>query len=185
MGMPGIPRPVRFFASLISQGPDEMDKAESDLVGLLGEVKEKTATAAFIHTAYYEKEMGEGLSRRFLLFEPLQPRDRLPSVKLDTNRIETAMSMGGKRRVNIDPGYVSLEQMVLATTKGYAHRLYLGHGIYGDLTLMYVNGSFQPMAWTYPDYASEELVSMFNRWRNDYKTALRNSTPGKDAPKKS
>jgi hypothetical protein len=94
-------------------------------------------------------------------------------VKLATNAIEEAMSVSGRRRVNIDPGYVALEHVVLATTKGYSHRLYLGQGIFGDLTLMFHNGGYRPLEWTYPDYASEETTQMFNRWRQQYKEQLR------------
>ena len=63
--------------------------------------------------------------------------------------------------------------MVLATTKGYAHRIYLGKGIFADLTLLYENGSYRALRWTYPDYGSDELIGLFNRWREHYKGMLR------------
>jgi hypothetical protein len=81
--------------------------------------------------------------------------------------------MDGKRRVNIDPGYIALEHVVLGTTKGFAHRVYLGQGIFGDLTLMYANSTYRPLEWTYPDYAGGDIIAMFKRWRETYKKELK------------
>ncbi len=117
--------------------------------------------------------MGKNLSRYFLLFAPLASRGQLPEVKLRTNEIEARHARQGNRTVNIDPGYIALEQIVLATTKGFAHRLYLGNGIFGDLTLMFENGSYHGLPWTYPDYRSEEIIALCTRWRQRYKESLR------------
>jgi hypothetical protein len=173
MGTRGFPKAVRFFTSLIHKGEHELARTEQELVSLLGNVAARTDPGPFLHTRYYDKEMGEGLLRCFLLFDPMLERDSLPDVKLKTNEIEIAYSIDGKRTVNIDPGYLSLEQVVLATTKGHAHRLYLGKGIFGDLTLMFADGTFRTLPWTYPDYGSIELIDMFNRWREAYKRRLR------------
>ncbi|MBP1750969.1 MAG: putative GTP-binding protein, partial [Deltaproteobacteria bacterium] len=70
-------------------------------------------------------------------------------------------------------GYIALEHVILATTKGYAHRLYIGKGIHADLTLMFNNGSFRALEWTYPDYAEPETIALFNKWRESVKQALK------------
>jgi hypothetical protein len=94
-------------------------------------------------------------------------------VKLQTNGVESCYAVEGRRSVNVDPGYIALEQIVLGTTKGYSHRIYLGHGIFADLTLVYENGTYRTLPWTYPDYGSKELISLFNGWREDYKRLSR------------
>jgi hypothetical protein len=180
MGTPGDPKPIRFFVSIIYQKSGHIPEVEDKLVALLGDVLSKTEPEPFSQTTYYEREMGTGLLRHFLLFKPLWDRRQLSSVKLMTNDLEANMTGGGRRTINLDPGYLSLEQVVLATTKGYAHRIYLGEGIFGDLTLMYSNGTFGPLPWTYPDYGSIKLISMLNCWREKYKADLRGgSVPGK------
>ncbi len=113
------------------------------------------------------------LLRYFILFEPLLDRDKLAAVKVASNGIEAAASSDGKRRVNVDPGYIALEHLVLGTTKGFAHRIYIGGGIFADLTLIYENGSYRPLKWTYPDYGGDRLVGLFNGWREDYKGLLK------------
>jgi len=175
MGSPGTPNPVRFFASVIYRDQGRMADVESGLIDLLGSVETKTMPVPFTYTTYYEKEMGPDLIRSFLFFGSLVGREKLPSVKLRTNDLESVLSENGQRTINIDPGYISLEQVVLATTKGYSHRLYLGQGIFGDLTLMFAGGAFQTLPWTYPDYGSSDSIAMFNAWREQYKLALRSS----------
>ena len=70
--------------------------------------------------------------------------------------------------VNIDPGYLLHERFVLATGKNYSHRIYIGKGIYADLTLMYTKGKFEPLPWTYPDYASENIIDFLEKVRKKY-----------------
>ena len=173
MGTVKRPPSVLCFASLIFNDSARMDDVEKELGDVLGPVLDRTVTKPFFHSDYYEKEMGKNLSRYFLLFASLISREQLPEVKLRTNDIEMRHARKGYRTVNIDPGYIASEQVVLATTKGYAHRLYLGSGIYGDLTLMFENGSYRGLPWTYPDYRSEEIIALCNGWKQQYKESLR------------
>src|SRR5512136_1298517 len=117
-----------------------------------GDIDFVSAPMSFHYTNYYAEEMGSPLERRFIFFDALIKPESLPDVKLWTNEIESETAEAGKRRVNIDPGYMSQAQLILATGKGYAHRPYLRDGIYADLTLIYMDKSFQSLPWTYPDY---------------------------------
>ena len=173
MGNPHVPKSVKYFASLIFGNEISLHEAEGELVSYIGRIEEATRLIPFTYSTYYDKEMGEKLSRMFLLFEPLLHRDLLPDIKLKTNAIERLLSVNGKRTVNIDPGYVALEHVILATTKGYSHRVYLNKGIYADLTLMFQNGTYRTLEWTYPDYREAETISMMNRWRDIYKRMLK------------
>lgn len=173
MGIPGSPKPVRYFVSIIYQTPGNIQQVEDDLVVQLGPILVKTDSKPFSQTTYYEKEMGNNLLRRFILFKSLRKRGDLPSVKLMTNELEKNTSVNGRRTFNIDPGYLSLEQVILATTKGYTHRIYIEKGIFADLTLIYTNGTYGSLPWTYPDYGSHDILSMLNCWRENYKKDLR------------
>lgn len=172
MGTVKTPKPVKLFASIIYQGSHLLPDVKKIIENRLGNIEEETDSMPFHHTDYYSEEMGEGLNRIFILFEPLKPRDCLVEIKLITNSIEKDFSKEGKRLINIDPGYISLEQIVLATTKNYTHRIYLGNGIYADLTLIFKKGTYTHLEWTYPDYAENDTISMFNRWRENYKRML-------------
>jgi hypothetical protein len=173
MGTPKEPKPVKLFASLIFREEAALNDALKMLEDTIGGVQEKTPPAAFSHTDYYEKEMGKDLMRVFILFRELFSRELLHRIKLKTNEVEHALSGDHRRRVNIDPGYISLENVILATTKGYTHRVYIGSGIYADLTLMYGSRTYRPLEWTYPDYGEAKTISIFNEWRENYKQVLR------------
>ncbi|MBA4419022.1 MAG: DUF4416 domain-containing protein [Syntrophus sp. (in: bacteria)] len=173
MGNPHIPKSVRYFASLIFSSEVSLYEAKGELSSYIGEIHATTGLIPFNHSSYYDKEMGGNMLRLFLLFEPLLHRDFLTEIKLKTNEIERLLSVNRKRTVNIDPGYIALEHVILATTKGYAHRVYLNRGIYADLTLVYQNGTFKPLEWTYPDYREKETIFIMNQWREEYKGMLK------------
>jgi len=173
MGTIKSPPPVQFFTSIIFSDSGILSEVEASLSALVGAVGERTAFMPFSQSDYYALEMGPDLTRCFFLFEPLFDRERLAGIKRATNAVEQKFSTDGRRMANIDPGYLALEHMVLATTKGYAHKVYLGQGIFADLTLIYANGTYRALPWTYPDYGSNELIPLFNGWRERYKRLSR------------
>ncbi|WP_457553433.1 DUF4416 family protein [Desulfobacula sp.] len=123
----------------------------------------------FAYTDYYYKEMGTPLFRKVFVFNNLIAQDMLALIKEKTNEIEHGFAIEQKRSVNIDPGYLLSSRFILATGKDYSHRIYIGHKIYADLTLMYSKKhGFKTLEWTYPDYASEGLISFLSKVRDKY-----------------
>jgi hypothetical protein len=148
------------------------------LIRLLGEVKKEPLEFSFDWTDYYAREMGDPLTRSFVYGTRLASRDALVRIKLATNEIEDALARAdGTRRINLDPGIMSPENFVLATTKNHAHRIYLGEGIFAEVTLRYRKNGFEPLDWTYPDYRSEQIREALNRLRAEYMGWLRSPSP--------
>ncbi len=116
-------------------------------------------------TDYYTNEMGTNISKLYLVFSNLVQRSLLPSIKNFTNSIELQFGNSEERKVNLDPGYISNDKMVLATTKDFYHRLYLGDGIYGEVTLHYRQGKYRYFSWTYPDYKEREVQKFLEQAR--------------------
>ncbi len=134
----------------------------------------------FHFTSYYEAELGSNLIRRMISFQNLIAPELLPDIKLTTNSLEQRFTdERGNRTINIDPGYIALAHLILATGKGFAHRPYLRDGIYADLTLIFQAHTFRPLAWTFPDYRSAEMISLLNTLRTHYLTQLRSMTAPK------
>jgi len=173
MGQPRTPEPVKLVMSLILASEDLLPRVLEDLKSFYGETDFVSSWMAFDSTDYYTAEMGRDLRRRIVAFRTLIGPGWLPSVKLQTNQIEQEYAPQARRQVNIDPGYVCGEHMILATTKAYTHRPYLGDGIYADLTLIYRKGSYRSLEWTYPDYRQSEMVEMFNGIRKTYLSQLK------------
>lgn len=144
-----------------------------DLLAEMGPVDMVSPWMRFTHTDYYAGEMGSPLHRRMAVFKPLIDQQQLPAIKHFTNHIEARHAIDGRRRVNIDPGYLLAERFVLATGKNYSHRIFIGKGIYADLTLVYRSGGYQPLPWTYPDYCENRMRGYLSAVRRKYLDDLR------------
>ena len=173
MSHPSVPGPVKLISSLFSPEREFIDAVVSKLTGVYGPVDQISPELFFDRTRYYAREMGWPLHRRFVSFTELIPADLIVDIKLKTNEIEQQNLRHGNRLVNIDPGYICPERLILATGKNYVHRVYLSKGIYADLTLIFQKGSFRPMKWTYPDYAEPKVIEFFDGVREQYMQQLR------------
>lgn len=138
----------------------------------IGPVAMHTSPAPFTHTAYYGKEMGDRLIRQWFAFDKLVDPATLSAMKHMSNEIEQQFSSEQGRSFNIDPGIISLSNLILASTKNYAHRIYLGQGIYAEVTLIYRDKLFQALGWTYPDYRETAALEFFNEVRSYLKKKL-------------
>lgn len=131
-----------------------------------GPVILKSEVIRFDHTTYYNKEMGSDLTRQWYVFGDLMLPDELVRLKHKANASErNYLNENGGRKVNIDPGLISMSNLVLASTKNYSHRIYVGQGIYAEVTLVYKDGRFNPLEWTYPDYRENMALGFFARAR--------------------
>ena len=138
----------------------------------------------FSWTSYYEQELGPKPVRTFLGFpQPFNP-ERLADAKMLTNALEHRLAAeipsSHPRPVNIDPGYLAPDKLVLASAKNFSHRIYLSRGIYAEVTLRYAKGRFVSLPWTFPDYASGAYHPFFLRLRGTLMENRRHP-PGRDA----
>jgi hypothetical protein len=168
MSRPAAPHPAKLVIGFFMPGKDPGQQVTSALVERFGPLDLVSAWFPFDYTAYYEQEMGRPLFRRMLAFERLIEQDQLAAIKQATNALENQWARDGRRQVNIDPGYLLRERFVLATAKNYTHRIYIGQGIYADLTLIYSHGRFATLPWTYPDYRAANMQAFLMRVRKRY-----------------
>lgn len=171
------PKPAALVMAIMADSLTRLEQAKISLMKRFSRIELESDPYPFIYSSYYEKEMGKGLIKQFLSFaEPIE-MDKLREIKIATNRLEEDMASKQEgrltRTVNIDPGYLSLAQLVLASTKNYSHRIYLGGGIFAEVTLIYRHGGFQPLDWTYPDYRTELARQFFVRVRERLLSRIR------------
>lgn len=164
---------VKLISSLFSPRKDQIEEMIHELEGSFGLTDWMSPELLFDRTRYYEREMGWPLYRRFVSFRELIGPGNIVDIKLATNGLENRYRQDERRTVNIDPGYVSLERLVLVTGKNYVHRIYLSKGVYAELTLVFKKGGFTPLQWTYRDYADPVVIRYFNEIRERYKRELR------------
>lgn len=173
MSKPNTAEPVKLFLSVFAVTAEQLNETISELSALYGRADFVSEQMPFDYTDYYSPEMGGSLVRRFLSMEKLIRPEVLPDIKLATNELEQKSASRDSRQVNIDPGYLSKAQLILATGKSFSHRPYLRDGIYADLTLIYQGKKFCALPWTYPDYADEKQLSMLSKIREKYLLQLR------------
>jgi hypothetical protein len=166
------PSPGKLFLSVLFKGGEKPEDTEDTRAALAvlqdryGKIDVLSPILPFNYTQYYQKEMGFPLWRRILSFERLVSRETLVEAKLFCMRCETNhLDSQGNRWVNLDPGILTVENLILATGKNHTHRVYLDRGVFADLTLLYRQHRFEPLPWTYPDYASQDLEAYLLQMR--------------------
>ena len=176
MSLPQPPKPAKLVIGILLKEKALLPPLAVELSDRFGAIDMVSAWFPFDFTTYYAPEMGSPLFRRMLAFTDFIRQNDLVDIKMKTNAMECGYAVDGKRRVNIDPGYLVHERFVLATGKNYSHRIYLDQGIYADLTLVYRRGAFESLPWTYPDYAHHRLMSFLERVRKKYVFDMKHST---------
>ncbi len=173
MGKITMPRPVKLVMPMFSSFPELFEVAERVLVEQYGPVDYRSPRIPFTYTRYYEPEFGGNLQRQFLSFEKLIDPGSLAEIKVWTNALEEGLGTDNRRRINLDPGYICEAKLILATTKDHSHRIYIGHGIYAEVTLAYRDKDWRPWPWTYPDYQSETYLQIMRTIRGVYVAQLK------------
>jgi len=172
MGTVKNPLPVKLIMAVFTNQLELFPRIEKELEKKYGKIDLKSPIFEFNYTDYYQDEMGSGLKKKFISFENLVRLEQISSIKIFTNALEKKYSRENKRTINIDPGYISNSQLVLASTKNYYHRIYLGEGIYAEVTLFFKEKTFQSLPWTYPDYKIKSSIDIFNGIREIYREQL-------------
>ncbi|MDR2354457.1 MAG: DUF4416 family protein [Deltaproteobacteria bacterium] len=172
MSHPVPPPRVKIFLAAYGADPALLDRAIQEFRsfkdGILKEPDILSRDFPITETNYYAPEMGPHLLKRYLSYPcHLDPGD-LVDLKLFSWELEEKYHKDLKRQVNLDPGYIFSGGLVLSTGKFSGHRLYLGRGVWGELTLLYCSGTFTALPWTYRDYLIPEVVEILKRMRKAY-----------------
>ena len=173
MGKIREPKLVKLICGMLSSEEELFHILTEELEAKFGSIDLKTDIIDFFNTNYYEDEMGSNIKRFFISFTDLIDQTVLVDAKLYTQELESKYSTdNGKRRINLDPGYISEGKLVLGTTKDHQHRLYLGSGIYGEVTLKFKDKTFHSWEWTYPDYKTDVYIEYFIKVRDTLRKQL-------------
>ena len=165
------PPPGRLIVSVIYNSVDGLADCLRQLEKQFGRVQYETLEIECTADGYSE-EMGQQLSRRFFSFEKLVDRESLPDIKAACHKIER--QLGDQvddytfRTVNVDPGILTPINLIMSSHREYGHRLYLGKGVFAEVTLIYARGRFTRLPWTNGDFCDEEAVRLFTESRSTF-----------------
>jgi hypothetical protein len=171
------PKPVKLIAGILACDEQALSAARDAVESALGEIDLVSDIWPFDQTSYYADEIGPRILRQFVSFAQLIDPGGLADIKHRTNAIEQELARSlarpFPRPVNLDPGIIEPSKLVLATTKNYSHRIYIGKQMYAEVTLVYDKGAWRPWPHTYPDYRSPKYFEFFAKVRGRLVEQLR------------
>ena len=167
------PELVKAFVAVLGSDDQRMEAAVEALVPAWGPLDLRSQTFSFGHTDYYEAEMGADLRRQFFAFERLVDPGLLPDLKDQAAQLEDELAKDGRRPVNLDPGYLDYNKVVLASYKPGGQKIYMRDGVYADLVLLYERGTFTPFIWTFPDFVGPDYGPVLLELRRLYRRQRR------------
>ena len=170
------PKPVKLIVGILASDERGLAAARGSLVSALGASDLASAVWTFDQTDYYAEQIGPHILRQFVTIERLIDPGHLAAVKHRTNAIErhlaTTLGSSFPRPVNLDPGIIEPSKLVLASTKNFAHRIYIGNRMYAEVTLLFDKGQWRFTPYTYPDYQTPHYLDFFSQVREKLKTQL-------------
>ena len=163
------PKPVKVIVGILAANEKCLQAAIEAITSEFGKVDLISDAWPFTATDYYKKETGENILRQFVSIEPLIDPGKLAKIKHKTNKLEQRLAktlgLPLPRPVNLDPGVIEPSKLVLATTKNYSHRIYIGKKMFAEVTLVFDKGAWRPMKYTYPDYRQQCYFDFFETVR--------------------
>ncbi|MCP4711286.1 MAG: DUF4416 family protein [Planctomycetes bacterium] len=177
-------QPVKLIVGMLSQAELLFDAAREKMPSVWGTIDIVGEVMPFVFTDYYFKQMGAPLLRQFVSFEKLIDPVELAQIKHQSNswedelgQIEPGRALSVARPINLDPGYIEQSKLVLATTKNYSHRIYIGDSMYAETTLQYNQGRWETWPFTYPDYGSGAYDDFLTKVRDRLLEQLSSKKP--------
>jgi len=164
-------RAILFVGALFSTS-EVVDPALAMLVESFGDPLLTSPPLEWNYTHYYDNELGAPIKRSYFFFKNIIDPSFLAEAKLITNEIEGRFLRSGSRQINLDPGYLTIAKVVLASNKNYSHRVYLGKRVYAEIELYFQGGKYNAFHYTYPDYKEDRFLKFFMEARNLLKIRL-------------
>ena len=171
------PNPAKLIIGILAADKDCLTAAVETLADNFGKIDLTSPVWNFNQTAYYKDELGENILRQFVTIETLIDPGLLAKIKHKTNKLEAELA--GKlqtnlpRPVNLDPGIIEPSKLILASTKNFSHRIYIGDNMYAEVTLMFSKGTWQSLPYTFPDYKQKRYHEFLSKVRTKLAEQLR------------
>ncbi|MHC4911911.1 MAG: DUF4416 family protein [Planctomycetota bacterium] len=163
------PSPVKLIVGILAADENCLQAAVETLNAEFTKLDLQSDVWPFTQTDYYNTETGQSILRQFVSIDKLIDPGSLPQIKHRTNSLEqklaAKLNIDPPRPVNLDPGIIEPSKLILATTKNYSHRIYIGQKMYAEVTLIFDKGTWQPLPYTYPDYKQQSCHVFFDKVR--------------------
>ena len=163
------PKPAKLIIGILAANRQCLHTAVEALTSKFGRTDFVSNVWQFTQTDYYKDQTGEHILRQFVSTEHLIAPALLAKIKHRTNKLEqklaAKLALPLPRPVNLDPGIIEPSKLILASTKNYSHRIYIGKKMYAEVTLIYDKGKWKAFDYTYPDYKGQCYFDFFAKVR--------------------
>lgn len=163
------PQPAKLIVGILASDGEALAAARAALAEAYGPLDLTSDIWPFEHTDYYREQAGPDMLRQFVAAERLVDPATLAAIKHRTNDLEHTLAdqlaRPWPRPVNLDPGLIEPAKLVLASTKNFSHRVYLGDRMYAEVTLTYSKGAWRAMPFTFPDFREGRYHGFFDQAR--------------------
>jgi hypothetical protein len=164
------PQPVKLIIGILAANETALAAAVKAISKSFGVIDLASDVWPFTQTDYYKEELGPNALRQFVSLEKLIDPGKLAQIKHDTNSLEQQLAGSLKlslpRPVNLDPGFIEPSKLILASTKNFSHRIYIGNKMFAEVTLMYEKGHWRHFEYTFPDYRQSCYQDFLSKVRN-------------------
>lgn len=164
--------PVKLFISLIYRDEPVRSDAKELMIRRWGAIDFESDPLPYTPPDKLKEEMGLPLFRTFVSFAKLADPGEISLIKMGCIGLEERLRHQGKRRINIDPGYLDSHKVLLSTTHGGPAKIYHSTGIYLDMLLLFPKGKCQALPWSLPDFKAQTYDDTFLHLHALYKEAL-------------
>ena len=167
-----IPQKALLFTGVLTASDQLVLSAIDEMSARYGKIDTISQKIPFDLSAYYNN-IGENLYKVFFSFAEPIDRSMIAEIKIFTNGLENKLSSSCiTRKINIDPGYLTLSNVFLASCKEYYHRMYINKGVYLENEYYFTKGKFSFFDWTYPDYKKKDYLDYFMMLRKKYRLMI-------------
>jgi hypothetical protein len=177
------PKPVKLIIGILAADRKSLLAAMELIEDKFDKIDLTSEVWPFTHTDYYKDQTGPNILRQFVSIERLINPGNLFRIKHKTNKLEQKLAkrlgVPLPRPVNLDPGIIEPSKLILASTKNYSHRIYIGKKIYAEVTLIFDKGYWRPLPYTYLDYRQECYFEFFEKVRTRLLEQLKQETQSK------
>ncbi len=163
------PEPAKLIIGILASDAEALASAKDAVIAKFGRADFVSNPWPFTMTKYYEAETGNAILKQFVSIEKLICPSKLAAIKHKTNKLEKELAKTLKtslsRPVNLDPGIIEPSKLILATTKNFSHRIYIGKKMYAEVTLTFEKGRWKDYAYTFADYKQKCYHDFFSKIR--------------------
>jgi len=167
MDEPIIPPPAKLFAAIRCLDIEKRMQAERLLKKRFGDADYRTKEIP-IPIDLYEQGNRPILTMVLISYKKLITREDIVKVKQITHEIEKKVCKANEMNFSVDPGYLTLSNVYLASFKEFFHRTYVRKGVYLENLYRYLAKRYQPWEWTPPEYRKPEALFFFHEMRRLY-----------------